>query len=206
MAYTNVLFDIDNTLVNSAFLIAETLQKSTLKEGIDIPVSRFRSLIGMPGDEILKRFGVENWQRVLERYSVDFSKNMYKLSYFTGIKELLEKLIQEKIKIGVVTSKNKKQFFDETKLFPEIADLKIITTSDDTEKPKPSGDPLLFTIHHHDLRKKSTLYVGDSMYDMQAAYEAGIDFAAASWGALPGTKFEFAKYVLKSPADLLTLI
>jgi len=139
MAYTNILFDIDNTLVNSAFLIAETLQKSTLKEGIDIPVSKFRSLIGMPGDEILKRFGVENWQGVLRRYSVDFSKNMYKLSYFTGIKELLEELIQKKIKIGVVTSKNKKQFFDETQLFPEIAALKIITTSDDTEKPKPSG-------------------------------------------------------------------
>ncbi|CAM3194700.1 HAD family hydrolase [Lactiplantibacillus plajomi] len=207
MAYHAILFDIDNTLINSANLIAETLRTAAIKvENVEAPLEKYRQLIGQPGDKILRSFGVKDPETVLRYYMKDFTSNMHKLVYFPGIESLFEKLKHVDLKIGVVTSKNRFQFDQETKYFPMIANTKIVTTSDLTAKPKPSGDPLIYTIKTNGLDPSTTLYVGDSVYDMRAANEAKIDFAAAGWGALPDEKFENAKYLLKKPEDLLKLV
>jgi HAD superfamily hydrolase (TIGR01549 family) len=207
MAYQTILFDIDNTLINSANLIATTLQKGAAAEGVDVPLAEYRKRIGRPGDDILKEFGVKNWQKVLDGYMVEFAKNMHELSYFPGIEALIVNLRKLGIQTGVVTSKDRVQFDSETKYFPLIAEAEIVTTSDLTSEPKPSGEPLLYTLQANHLDREQTLYVGDSIFDMQAAANAQMDFAGASWGALAGGReFDQAKYVLARPDDLLKLI
>lgn len=207
MVYQTVLFDIDNTLINSANLIAETLEKAAFAvEQVSVPAKKARQLIGQPGDTILLKFGVKEPKKVLEYYMRDFTKNIYKLAYFPGIENLLETLKKMNIQVGMVTSKDRLQFDKETKYFPLIAKTKIVTTSDLTAKPKPSGDPLIYTVKTNNLDPRNTLYVGDSVFDMYAAKEAGIDFASAGWGALPETKFEDAKYLLTHPDDVLKLV
>lgn len=204
--YQVILFDIDNTLINSADLVASTLRNGALKEGIDVPLSEYRKRIGQTGEHILKEFGVKNWQRVLSNYMVEFGKNMYKLAYFSGIESLLLGLKSKEVTIGVVTSKDRHQFDREVSCFPLIENMKIVTTSDLTDKPKPSGEPLTYTISAHGLDLARTLYVGDSVFDMQSAHEAGLDFAVASWGALPEAQFPTARYQLRNPMDLLKLV
>ena len=45
------------------------------------------------------------------------------------------------------------------------------------------------------------IYIGDTMYDSQCAYNAGIDFALAVWGN--GSKEEIkAKYTFHSPLEV----
>ena len=38
MKYQNILFDIDNTLINSADLIAKLLKEGAVREGVDMPI------------------------------------------------------------------------------------------------------------------------------------------------------------------------
>jgi len=206
MTYQTILFDIDNTLINSADLIAETLQKGAAATGVNVPVSEYRKRIGRPGDEILKEFGVTNWKQVLADYMVEFERNMDQLTYFPGIEVLLSNLNELGIQTGVVTSKDQVRFARETKYFPLIAAAKIVTTSDLTTKSKPSAEPLLYTVKMHQLDLEQTLYVGDSVYDMQAAQAARMDFASADWGALPDIELNYAKYQLARPDVLLKLI
>ncbi|MFU1801718.1 HAD hydrolase-like protein, partial [Lactiplantibacillus pentosus] len=68
MKYQNILFDIDNTLINSADLIAKLLKEGAVREGVDMPIEEYRKRIGQPGEMILREFGVQNWQNVLARY------------------------------------------------------------------------------------------------------------------------------------------
>lgn len=206
MTYETVLFDIDNTLINSANLIAETLQRGADRQGVHVPLSEYRRRIGRPGDEILKEFGVKRWQQVLDEYMVDFERHIDQLTYFPGIEALITTLQKMSIQTGVVTSKDRVQFDKETQYFPLIAAAPIVTTSDLTSKPKPSGEPLTYTVRQNGLNPQKTLYVGDSIYDMQAAADAGLDFAVAKWGALPTANFETARYDLTAPVDLLKLI
>lgn len=206
MKYRNVLFNIDNTLINSADLIAKLLKEGAEREGVYVPLKEFRTRIGQPGNEILKELGVRNWRRVLAEYTLQFEKNMNSLDYFEGIEKMLTGLLEMDTRLGVVTSKDRNQFEKETQRFPMISTMKIITTSDLTENPKPSGDPLNYTLEKFHLKKRQTLYVGDSIFDMQAANEAEVDFAIAAWGALPAASFKHAKYLAKTPNEIVTIV
>ena len=206
MKYSNVLFDIDNTLINSADLIASLLKKGADHEGVHVPLEEYRQRIGRPGQQILSEFGVQNWQHVLDRYTVEFDKSVNELTYFTGIEQMLNALLTMNIKVGVVTSKDRVQFDKEIGQFPIIANMSIVTTADLTENPKPSGDPIAYTLARFRLVREQTLYVGDSIFDMQAAKNAVVDFAVAAWGALPDDVFKDAKYRAETPNDIIKII
>ncbi|ERL45820.1 HAD hydrolase-like protein, partial [Lactiplantibacillus paraplantarum] len=90
MKYQNILFDIDNTLINSADLIAKLLKEGADREGVEVPIEEYRKRIGQPGEVILREFGVKNWQNVLARYLIEFNENMNKLTYFVGIEQMLD--------------------------------------------------------------------------------------------------------------------
>ncbi|MFM9745653.1 HAD hydrolase-like protein, partial [Streptomyces brasiliscabiei] len=79
------MFDIDNTLINSADLIAKLLKEGAVREGVDMPIEEYRKRIGQPGEMILREFGVQNWQNVLARYLIEFNENMNELTYFVGV-------------------------------------------------------------------------------------------------------------------------
>ncbi|POD87141.1 hypothetical protein S101258_00972 [Lactiplantibacillus plantarum subsp. plantarum] len=57
MKYRNVLFDIDNTLINSADLIAKLLKEGAEREGVYVPLQEFRTELDPPGNEILNDLG-----------------------------------------------------------------------------------------------------------------------------------------------------
>ena len=48
------------------------------------------------------------------------------------------------------------------------------------EKPEPG--PLLKYMERTGAKPSEVLYVGDTVYDMQCARGAGVDFALARWG------------------------
>ena len=94
------------------------------------------------------------------------------------------------------------------KHFPKIQQIKRVVFSDDTQKHKPNPDPILFGIKKYfaEMDLKDVLYVGDSLFDMQAAHAAGVDFANAGWGAIPTNDFSEAEYVLQKPEQLLDIV
>jgi phosphoglycolate phosphatase-like HAD superfamily hydrolase len=108
--------------------------------------------------------------------------------------------------VGVVTSKDRVQFDKEVSHFPIIAKMPIVTTADLTKNPKPSGEPITYTLERFNLARERTLYVGDSIFDMQASKNAGVDFVVAKWGALPNVDFNNAKYQAKTPNDIVGIV
>ncbi|MFD1420680.1 HAD family hydrolase [Lactiplantibacillus songbeiensis] len=206
MAYKTVLFDIDNTLIDSAKVIAQVLQSVVSAKNKEIPLIEFRKRIGKPAGEILKDLGIDETAQIIDEYEKKLQKATRELKYFPGIEQLIRQLNRMNVQIGVVTSNNRKQFDSETEYLSLVSNIEMVTTSDLTKYPKPSGDPLIYTIKKYGLRRDYTLYIGDSIFDMRSAMEAGIDFAAAGWGAFDDTVFSGAEYVLRQPEELLQII
>ena len=64
-----------------------------------------------------------------------------------------------------------------------------------------------FMQEYRELSKASNhelLYIGDSVYDMQCARNAMVDFALACWGA--SSREIEADYYLEKPSDVLSVV
>jgi hypothetical protein len=66
----------------------------------------------------------------------------------------------------------------------------VLVAYGDTENHKPNPDPILEAIRQLGAQKASTLYVGDDVGDVEAAYHAGIRSVGVGWG--PTSLFEMS--------------
>ncbi|MFB9769272.1 HAD family hydrolase [Lactiplantibacillus modestisalitolerans] len=206
MTYQTILFDVDNTLLDSASLAATALHEATAKFGYEVSEATARTLVGVPTDKALASQNVPANPELIADFNARLTASKDQLRFFDGIPELLQALVAANITIGVVTSRTRAQIAGDLGAFPEITGQPILVNADDTTEHKPSGAPLEYALKHYQLDPATAMYVGDTIYDMQSALNAKIDFASASWGALPTTDFSKATYQPQTPSDLLKLI
>ena len=57
-----------------------------------------------------------------------------------------------------------------------------VITADDTVRHKPDPEPMLAYMERTGVCPRQILYIGDSIYDMQCAAQAGVDSCLALWG------------------------
>lgn len=206
--YKHLVFDIDGTLLDTARINMESLQK-TLKDlrGEEIPVEKLTFSFGIPGVSTMEKLGfsdpvaaTDEWfrryQEVAERLG---------LKLFPGIREVLEQLHRSDVKLGIITSKLRVEY-DTQFLGLGIADLfETVITSSDTPKGKPYPDPMYAYLEKTGADKEEVLYFGDTVYDMDCARSAGVDRALVLWGCLMPDGIE-ATYRLKKPENILEFV
>ncbi|ETY72976.1 HAD family hydrolase [Lactiplantibacillus fabifermentans] len=206
MTYKNILFDVDNTLIDSATIAANVLHKITANYGYDVSVETARSMVGIPTDKILAKLELGHIAEITADFTTAIGKHKDELQFFDGIPAMLKQLRDAGTTVGIVTSRTAAEVRSDLGAFPEITSSNIIVTADQTTEHKPSGAPLRYAMAEHQLAPADTIYVGDAIYDLKAALDAKIDFATATWGALPTTDFSKATYQPQHPSELLALI
>ena len=112
----------------------------------------------------------------------DTVKSWLGIVMFPGTEEMMEQL--EDVSIGVVTSKNSREYHDDFMYFPISKYIGTAVCADHTEKHKPDPEPLYKYMELTGAKPEEVLYVGDSIYDRNCAHAAGVDFALATWGAV----------------------
>lgn len=205
MAFKNIVFDIDGTLTDTEEAILSALKEAVEAEtGNKVEYEDLKFSFGIPGAETVKILKCPDTEKALKLWEDNVIKYKDKITVFNGIEELLKKLKNSGYKLGVVTSKNRYEL--ETQFEPyglsDYFDIEVC--SDDTLKHKPDGEPLKFYISKSGADYKETLYIGDSIYDMQCAKNAGVVSALAVWGSK--TKNIPADFYLEEPSDLLKIL
>lgn len=104
---------------------------------------------------------------------------------FDGILELLTTLKAAGCTLGVVTSRMRKLYDEEVPCMGVDGLMDYVVCADDTAEHKPTGAPLRKYMEWSGAAPEQVLYIGDSVYDMQCAADAGTDFLLAGWGAVP---------------------
>lgn len=188
--YKAVIFDLDGTLVDSLTDLANAVNKGLENAGLPIhDVSAYKNFIGNGREVLIKRamgFSAEN-ERIYaivhsifdEEYKIHCNDNTRS---YDGCDELLKKLCNNNIKIGVLSNKP-----DEfvagilSKVYPQVK-FDFAWGKKKDLPPKPDGTSLEKMLELMNLSKNECLYIGDSDVDVFTARNAGVDMLGVEWG------------------------
>jgi len=197
-----IIFDIDGTLIDTEYVVKKSLQRILQEEGIrEYSWNEMDFILGVPGKNSLKRMGIKNITEVNERWNRYMIEFKDKVSVYEGIESVLQELKKRNIITGLVTSKTYTEFHDDFEPFGLTHYFDYRVCANDTARHKPFPDPLLKFLEISGANANQTIYIGDTIYDQQAATAAGIPFGLALWGTK--TPDLSCKIRLEKPSDIL---
>jgi HAD superfamily hydrolase (TIGR01549 family) len=207
-----VIFDIDGTIVDSVDLHAKAWQRTFSKFGKNILLEAIRSQIGKGADQLLPVYfsnqELEQFGEAMELYRGELFKKEYlpKVKGFPKVRELFERIKQDKIQIALASSAKK----DELKKYKEIAQIDDLieseTSSDNVERSKPCPDIFEAALKQlGNVTPDRVIVVGDTPYDAAAAAEANLKSIGLLCGGWTEPQLRRAGCiaVYRDPADLL---
>lgn len=179
-----ILFDFDGTLMDTNEVIINSWQHT------------FRTLDGKerPVDEITRTFGEPlkiTMEKMFPDVPVDKAIEIYRsyhydnfgemISLFPGMRNLLDSLTKDGYTLALVTSRLK----GTTQQGMESHDLEkyfqAVITCEDTDKHKPDPAPILVTLERLDKKPEEAIMIGDSMFDILCAKNAGVRSVLVGW-------------------------
>lgn len=185
MPISTILFDLDGTLINSIDHIVDCWQH-TVRTGLGREISR---------EEVLPTIG-RSLQACFEEMSPGRSDELYSIyttyerdrhdanvQLIMGTREVLDTLLAQDYKLGVVTSKVLHVAMSGLELFQLDPYFQVIITQADTERHKPYPDPLLVACERLGVLPAGAVYVGDAWTDIEAGKAAGLLTVGVTWGA-----------------------
>lgn len=206
-----IIFDLDGTLVNSIDDLVSSINFMRSEFGLNIlTLEEVRQAIGKGVRHLVSRCIPENKHDQLDKALNLFlrhnEENMaVNSTLYTGVTELLTALCSFNIPLAVVSNKNTAH----SKLLLSkfaIADFFTLIIGGDTFLTcKPSPEPLLKTVDSIGADLSSTIMIGDSINDFQAASSAGIVSIGCNFGYGYQWELETANFRIDSMNDLLPL-
>ena len=224
MRYEAILFDLDDTLLDSMAARVATLER--VFSAANIPLENgekfFRDLRGtsLEGSLTLIRAGFGLNRDLFEDYRRTYwTEGSGLLMLYPGVMEMLRRLSERGIKLGLVTTKTMNLEFD-GKPYGAVKELEetgiapffpVRIGFEHVTKLKPHPEAVNLALAQLRVAPGKTLMVGDSAADIQAGQAAGCLGCHAAWGIpveeraglLGAAKPDF---VLNSPSDLLDVI
>lgn len=178
-----VLFDLDGTLADTVPLIVASYRHAfETVLGVDVPESEILPYIGLTLTQVFSA-----WERPAELEAVYREFNLAHMDQmvrpYPGVREVVEELAQAGVIVGVVTAKRRDAARRSLDAVGYSQDLLLAACFEDTPKHKPDPAPLLSAMAHLRVPKSSVAYVGDAIYDVQAAKAAGVAQISVLWGA-----------------------
>ncbi|HEX5735368.1 MAG TPA: HAD family hydrolase [Blastocatellia bacterium] len=204
-----VILDVDGTLVDSNDAHARAWRDALAEHNIDVEYEKVRPLIGMGGDKLLPELtGVEEdsalGKKIGETRSKIFkTKYLPQLKPFPRVKELLQRMKDDGLKLVVASSAKEDELKELIKIAGAAEFIEDKTSSSDAENSKPDPDIVQAALDELGLAPDEAIMIGDTPYDVKAAARAGIKTIGLRSGGWRDADLRGAEAVYADPADLL---
>lgn len=213
--YSNVIFDLDGTLLDTIQDLAVSGNHTLQALGFPIhSVEDYKQMVGNGIPVLIRRMLPENHkgdaiqqiaQTIFDKHYAQNS-NHFTMPY-PGILELLDQLSSRQITLAVLSNKNDEYVRE---LCNHYFQNRIHFCMGLTEAypPKPDPSSLLALLQHMNADPKHTLYVGDSDVDIQTARAAQLDSCGVCWGFRTKSQIQAANptYLVETRKQLETVI
>ncbi len=211
--YKGILFDLDGTLVDSVESIAMAGNKALHGVGLkEHPVDNYKYYAGDGVDMLIKRalkdagdISGEHFDKAYAIYKECFKEDCtYKVQAFDGIKEMLDQLKKQGIKIGVISNKPHLRTVDVVESIFGKGYFDIIAGQKEEVPKKPNPTSTLAAAKELGIRREECVYVGDTDVDMQTGNRAGMFTIGVLWGFRDEGELEKnnAQMIIKKPEEL----
>ena len=174
-----IIFDLDGVLINSLSNMEFALNKTSKNLEVKLNFKLYKKYLGLPFKDIMKKMRIKkNVNLIKEKYEMYSTKKINKIKIKRKHIDILKKL-KKSCYLALFTSKSKKRTL---KIVQKDKIFDCIITSDDVLKGKPHPEGLYKILKKLKIKKKNSVYVGDSFYDYKASKLAKIKYAHAMWG------------------------
>lgn len=181
------LFDFDGTLVDSVELMMASFRHAAEQVlGQAPPDEQLRRGIGRPLIDQMRTLDADRADQLFDAYlEHNLAHHADLLRPYPGVDRLLDVLSAAGRRLGIVTSKRRDSVELGIQLLGIDAEFAAIVTWEDTERHKPTPDPVLRALELLGADAGDAIYIGDSAWDIRSGRAAGVVTAAALWGAAP---------------------
>jgi HAD superfamily hydrolase (TIGR01509 family) len=208
------VLDVDGTLVDTNYQHALAWYRAFRSLGETFPIWRIHRLIGMGGDQLVAALGGDGLEErigdeVRERWVREADPLMAEVALLPGARELIVALKDRGHRV-VLASSGKPHHVDRGL---DMLDVRSIvdgwTTSEDVESTKPAPDLLQVALKKiGEPVDAPTVVVGDSVFDVEAARNAGMPAIVVRSGGFGDDELREAGAVAiyDTPADLMAAL
>ena len=207
-----VLFDLDGTLIDSIDLILASYRHTMAEHGRPpVPDSEWMSGVGTPLRVQLGPWAEspENLLAMVATYrAYNLANHDRMITAFPGVVEVVRAIRGQGFRTAVVTSKNREGASRGLRLVGLESEIEIVVAADDVERPKPHPEPVERAVERLGADPRRTLFVGDSIHDLDSGRQAGVLTGAVLWGPFSREELEpkAPDFWFEGPADLRNLL
>jgi pyrophosphatase PpaX len=211
--YRYFLFDLDGTVIDTLELIIQTFQNTaSIFRSCSLSRDNILKTIGLPLIEqlriLLHSMDDKESEEVIETHR-NFQKKIFRdyIQLYPGVQDLFNVLHKHNKKLGIVTSRDKESTLSFLTHLNINREFSVIITKNDTTAHKPNPQPVLTGIQKLNSDCKETVFIGDSVFDIEAGKAAKVSTGFVSWGTTRVEELTSTPdYTFSSPIEILTLL
>lgn len=204
------LFDVDGTLTDTNHLHVTCWWEALRQAGHEVATHEIHRAIGLPGEDLLdflldKDRDRTGDDRLSAAHDTLYATYFDRLPAFDAAADLLRALAADGWAVVLVTSAQDRELDALRRAIDADDALTDTATSDDVEKGKPDPEPVHQALDAAGAPPERAVFVGDTVWDMQAATRARVSAIGLLCGGIPRADLEEAGAgaVYRDPADLL---
>jgi HAD superfamily hydrolase (TIGR01509 family) len=200
-----VLYDVDGTLVDSSYLHVVAWWEAFRSQGFDVAMTDIHRRIGMGSEQLVEALLDESNDAVVEAHTDYYAPRLRQLRAFPDAAKLLRRTHDEGLVVILATSASDKEAAHLRTALDADDVIDHMTTSEDAENAKPAADILTSALDAADLEAGNCVFVGDSVWDIEACNRIDMPCIALLSGGIsePELTAAGAVAVYRDPAHLL---
>ncbi|MFI1968625.1 HAD family hydrolase [Streptomyces cinnamoneus] len=204
------VFDVDGTLVDTNYLHAVSWWEAFHQAGHRVTMTDIHHTVGMGSGRLIDRLLGEDRDRsgdeaVSAAHKAVYATYFDRLPALEGAAELLRALADRGWRVVLATSAQGVELEALRRAIGADDAIHAATSADDVDASKPAPDAVVQALEQAEAPPERALFVGDTVWDVQAARAAGVDCVALLSGGIGRAELESAGAVAvyRDPAALL---
>ncbi|MFI9237500.1 HAD family hydrolase [Streptomyces cinnamoneus] len=204
------VFDVDGTLVDTNYLHAVTWWEAFHQAGHQVAMTDIHHTVGMGSHRLMDRLLADDRDRdqdesISATHTALYATWFDRLAVLDGAAGLLRTLAGRGWTVVLATSAQGAELAALRKAIDADDAIHDATSADDVASSKPAPDPVHQALEQAGVPPGRALFVGDTVWDVEAAREAGVDCVALLSGGIGRAELEQAGAVAvyRDPAALL---
>ncbi|WP_329384656.1 HAD family hydrolase [Anaerofustis butyriciformans] len=212
------IFDLDGTIIDTLEDLAQAGNNVLKQNGFEVhDIEKYRFFVGsgirnlcirMLPEE--KKSDEELINKIFNDFNSYYGKHyMDNTKAYEGVENMLNKLIDMNIKVGVLTNKGHEFTVPMLKKVYGDFPFSVILGKTDKFPVKPSKECIDYVMNKLEVSGEECIYIGDSNVDMQTAINGNIsEIIGVSWGFRPVEELKQAgaKYIVHSPEAIIDIV
>ena len=185
-----VVFDCDGTLVDSQHIIIESMCTAFKQNNLPRPSDdAIRRIVGLSLRDAVQSLGENKDEFLISSIVSLYRKTFFEIrhskrlpeSLYPNVTETLDSIRKAGNVLGIATGKSRKGLIATLESHGILDHFATLQTADDLPG-KPNPEMLYRAMKETGCKKCHTIFIGDTVFDIEMAKNAGIKGYGVSWG------------------------